>query len=46
MFFWRPLDHQEGFLVGLHHKRYQLTTYVLNPGASDAFVQLEVGTTF
>jgi hypothetical protein len=46
MFFWRPLDHQEGFLVGLHHKRYQFTTYVLNPGASDAFVQLEVGTTF
>jgi hypothetical protein len=46
MFFQRPLDHQEGFLVGINHKRFQFTTYVLNPGASDAFVQLEVGATF
>jgi hypothetical protein len=46
MFFQRPLDHQEGFLVGVNHKRYQFITYVLNPGASDAFLQFEVGATF
>jgi hypothetical protein len=46
MFFDRPLDHQEGFFAGVKYKRYQFTTYVLNPGASDAFVQLEVGATF
>ena len=45
-FVQRPLDDQEGFLLGFTHKRYQFTTYVLNPGASDAFVQLEVGATF
>jgi len=44
--FERPLEHQEGFLLGVNHKRYQFTTYVLNPGASDGFVQFEVGTTF
>jgi len=44
--FERPLQHQEGFLLGISLKRYQFTTYVLNPGASDAFVQLEVGATF
>lgn len=46
MFFQRPLDHQEGFLLGVNHGRYQFTTYVLNPGAGDAFVQFEVGATF
>lgn len=46
MFFQRPLDHQEGFFLGVNHKWYQFTTYVLNPKASDAFVQLEVGVTF
>ena len=46
MFFERPLDHQEGFLIGVNHKRYQFTTYVLNPGASDVLVQFEVGVTF
>lgn len=46
MFFERPLDHHEGFLLGVYHKQYQFTTYVLSPGASDAFVQLEVGATF
>jgi hypothetical protein len=46
MFFQRPLEDQEGFLLGVNHKRYQFTTYVLNPGASDTFVQFEVGTTF
>lgn len=46
MFFQKPLNHHEGFLVGVNHKRYQFTTYVLSPGASDAFVQFEVGATF
>lgn len=46
MFFQRPLDHQEGFLLGVNHKQYQFTTYVLDPGGSDAFVQFEVGATF
>jgi hypothetical protein len=46
MFFQRPLDHQEGFLLGVNHKRYQFTTYVLNPGLSDTFVQFEIGATF
>lgn len=44
--FVTPLSYQEGFLIGLNHKRYEFTTYVLNPGANGAFVQLEVGTTF
>jgi hypothetical protein len=46
MFFQRPLDHQEGLLLGVNHKRYQFTTYVLDPGGSDAFVQFEIGATF
>lgn len=46
MFFQRPLEHQEGSLLGINHKRYQFTTYVLNPGSSDRFVQFEVGATF
>jgi hypothetical protein len=46
MFFQRPLEHQEGFLLGVNHKQYQFTTYVLNPGLSDVFVQFEVGATF
>jgi len=46
MFFQRPLEHQEGFLLGVNHKRYQFTTYVLSRRASDAFVQFEVGATF
>jgi len=46
MFFQRPLDHQEGFLLGVNHKRYQFTTYVLSPGARDTFVQFELGATF
>ena len=46
LFFQRPLEHQEGFLVGISQKWYQFTTYALNPGASDTLVQLEVGATF
>jgi hypothetical protein len=44
--FERPLEHQEGFLLGVNHKRYQFTTYVLKPGANCGVVQFEVGTTF
>ena len=46
MFLQRPLEDQEGFLLGINHKWYQFTTYVLNPGASNAFVQLELGASF
>jgi len=35
-----------GFLIGFDYKRYQFTTYVLNPGFSGQFVQLEVGVNF
>ena len=37
---------ERGFLVGFDYKRYQFTTYVLNPGVSGQFVQLEVGVNF
>jgi hypothetical protein len=35
-----------GFLVGVDYKRYQFTTYVLNPGVSGGSVQLELAATF
>lgn len=37
---------EAGFLVGFDYKRYQFTTYVLNPGFNGAFVQFSVGATF
>jgi hypothetical protein len=37
---------ERGFLVGFDYKRYQFTTYALNPGVSGQFVQLEVGVNF
>jgi len=37
---------ERGFLFGIDYKKYQFTTYVLNPGVSGAFVQLEVGMAF
>lgn len=40
------LDVQRGFLVGVNYKKFQFTTYVLNPGLSHSFVQFEVGATF
>jgi hypothetical protein len=37
---------ERGFLVGFDYKRYQFTTYALNPGVSGQFVYLEVGVNF
>ena len=44
--FQTKTDRKIGFLVGFDYKRYEFTTYVLNPGVSGANVQFEVGATF
>ena len=39
-------DRQVGFLVGVNYKRYQFTTFALDPGGRDTNVQLEFGISF
>ena len=41
-----PLSVQRGFLVGLSHKRLELTTYVFDPGSASTTVVLEWGVVF
>jgi hypothetical protein len=45
-FFQTETTIERGFLVGFDHKRYEFTTYVLNPGVTGQVVQLEVGVSF
>ncbi len=40
------VDLQRGFLVGFSHKKWEFTTYVLNPGIADPTAILEVGVSF
>ncbi len=44
--FQTKLDTQRGFLVGFSHKHAEFTTYVFNPGWTDATAVLELGWTF
>jgi hypothetical protein len=44
--FQTSVDVQRGFLVGFSHKAVEFTTYVFDPGGSDASVVLEVGVSF
>ncbi len=44
--FQTTVDVQRGFLVGFTHKNLEFTTYVFNPGFTDASVVLEVGASF
>jgi hypothetical protein len=37
---------QRGFLVGLSHKNWELTTYVFGPGTTATIVVLESGVSF
>jgi hypothetical protein len=45
-FFQAEATIERGFLVGFDYKKYQFTTYVLNPGFSGQFVQFEVSMSF
>jgi len=40
------VDIQRGFLVGVPHKKWEITTYVFNPGFTDPTVVLEGGISF
>ena len=41
-----PVSIQRGFLVGVSHNAWELTTYVFNPGISGTTVVLELGVSF
>lgn len=40
------MDVQRGFFVGFSHKKWELTTYIFNPGMSDLTVVGEFGVSF
>jgi len=40
------VDIQRGFLVGVPHKKWEITTYVFNHGFTDTTVVLEGGISF
>ncbi|MGA9966708.1 MAG: hypothetical protein WBQ10_16035 [Terriglobales bacterium] len=44
--FHTSLDVQRGFLVGVSHKKWEFTTYILNAGFTDPTVVFEAGVNF
>ena len=40
------LDVQRGFLIGISHKVFEFTTYILNPVIAQPVIELEVGASF
>ena len=44
--FHTAVNIQRGFLVGVSHKKWEITTYVFNPGFTDPTVVLEGGINF
>lgn len=41
-----PVNIQRGFFVGFSHKKWEVTSYVFNPGVADPTVVLEFGVHF